>query len=34
MHIEATGKQRPLVRLPDPADRDQSLLIVRKEDLK
>jgi CRISPR-associated protein (TIGR03986 family) len=34
MHIEASGKQRPLVRLPDPADRDQSLPIVRKEDLK
>ena len=34
MHIESAGKQRPLVRLPDPADRDQSLLIVRKEDLK
>ena len=34
MHIEPPGKQRPLVRLPDPADKDQSLLIVRKEDLK
>lgn len=34
MHIEHKGKQRPLVRLPDPADGDQSLLIVRKEDLK
>ena len=34
MHIEPPGKQRPLVRLPDPADRDQSLPIIRKEDLK
>ena len=34
MHIEPQGKQRPLVRLRDPADRDQSLPIVRKEDLK
>lgn len=34
MHIEPLGKQRPLVRLPDPTDRDQSLPIVRKEDLK
>ena len=33
-HIEAKGKQRPLVKLPDPAGRDQSLPIVRKEDLK
>jgi hypothetical protein len=34
MHIEPPGRPRPLVRLPDPAIGDQSLPIVRKDDLK
>jgi hypothetical protein len=33
MHIEPPGWPRPLVRLPDPASGDQSLPIVRKDDL-
>jgi RAMP superfamily len=34
MHIESSGRQRRLIPLPDPADGDQSLPIIGKEDLK